>query len=256
MAGVYLPEITWDAAARLLRKDPVVVLPIGGGVKEHGKHLPLGTDMMVVQDLAQKLLQATDVLMLPLLPYAYFPAFVDWPGSVSVEAEHFKLFVGDILRSYARHGARKFLILDGGVSTHYPLTILSYDLANELGVQVAVTDVRGLGAEVSREVCEQERGGHADEGETSCMLALRPDLVALGRAVKEFSSELPAVRGPTGISKVTVKGRMDSRNGANGDPTLATAAKGRKILDAMLADVVAFANSFRVAKTPRRPRRP
>jgi creatinine amidohydrolase len=244
MAGIDLAEITWPEAARLLRARRVVVLPIGGGVKEHGGHLPLGTDMMVTGELARRLRDATDVLMLPLLPYAYFPAFVDWPGTVSVEAEHFKDLVGDILRSYARHGARRFLILDGGVSTHFPLTILSYDLHNELGVEVAVTDIRGLGAEVSRAVCEQERGGHADEGETSCLLALRPELVHLDQARKEFSSELPAVRGPTGISKITFKTKMDSTRGANGDPTLATEAKGRQILDAMAADVIAFALAF------------
>jgi creatinine amidohydrolase len=254
MAGINLAEVTWQDAAKLLRGGRLVVLPIGGGVKEHGGHLPLGTDMMVTGELARRLLEATDVLMLPLLPYAYFPAFVDWPGSVSVEADHFKNLVGDILRSYARHGAKRFLVLDGGVSTHYPLTILSYDLHNELGVEVAVTDVRGLGAEVSRAICEQERGGHADESETSCLLALRPDLVHLDRARKEFASELPAVRGPTGISKITLKSKMDSARGANGDPTLATEAKGRQILDAMAADVIAFALAFGARPTGDRSR--
>ena len=65
----------------------------------------------------------------------------------------------DIIRSFARHGVKKFLLLDGGVSTHFPMRILSYDMRNELGVYVAVTNIRGLGKEVQLEVCEQEEGG-------------------------------------------------------------------------------------------------
>jgi creatinine amidohydrolase/Fe(II)-dependent formamide hydrolase-like protein len=98
---------------------------------------------------------------------------VDWVGSVSIEAENFKNFVADIIKSFARHGVKKFLILDGGVSTHFPMRILSYDMRNELGEYVAVTSIRDLGKEVQLEVCEQEEGGHADESETSCMLAIR-----------------------------------------------------------------------------------
>jgi creatinine amidohydrolase len=244
MKGKLLSEMTWSEAAALLKRNPVVVLPIGGGVKEHGHHLPLGTDMMVVDRLAAGLVRDADVLLLPTLNYAYFPAFVDWPGSVSIEAETFKRFVADIIRSYARHGARKFLVLDGGVSTHYPLTILSYDLHNELGIEVAVTDIRGLGAETSDALCEAKEGGHGDEGETSNMLAIRPDLVKMAEAGKEISPSPYAVRGTGGVHKITLKTKMGGASGINGDPVRASAEKGRKILDAMTADIVAFAKSF------------
>lgn len=247
MKGKFLSELSWREAAELLKADPVILLPIGGGVKEHGPHLPLGTDLLVVGELTSRVVRDARVLALPPLNYAYFPAFIDWPGSVSVEADHFRLFVADIIRSYARHGARRFLILDGGVSTHYPLTILSYDLHNELGLTVAVTDIRGLGAEASAAVLEAKKGGHGDEGETSCLLAIRPELVRMELARAEFSSGLPATTGPTGVHKITVKGRMDSPGGINGDPTRATADKGRRILEAMAADIVAFLEAFPAA---------
>lgn len=244
MKGRLLSEMTWREAEEALKRNPVIVLPIGGGVKEHGNHLPLGTDMMVVDALASGLVRDAAVLLLPTLNYAYFPAFVDWPGSVSIGAETFKNFVADIVRSYARHGARKFLILDGGVSTHYPLTILSYDLYNELRIEVAVTDIRGLGAETSDAVCEAKEGGHGDESETSNILAVRPDLVRMDEAKKDLPPSPYATRGATGIHKITLKSRMGSASGINGDPSRASADKGRKILDAMTADIVAFVKSF------------
>ena len=244
MAGRLLSEMTWGEAAEALKHNPVVVLPVGGGVKEHGHHLPLGTDMMVVNELAGAVLKRCDVLMLPTLNYAYFPAFVDWPGSVSIEAENFQRFVGDIIRCYVKHGARKFLILDGGVSTQYPLAILSSDLHNQLGIEVAVTDIRGLGAETIDAVCEARGGGHGDESETSNLLAIRPDLVRMQNAEKELSADRYATTSPTGVRKVGVRSKMGGRSGINGDPRRATAEKGRKILAAMAEDIVAFVESF------------
>ncbi|MBN1965269.1 MAG: creatininase family protein, partial [Anaerolineae bacterium] len=210
----------------------------------HGPHLPLGTDLWVVEALAERVLEAAPVLLLPALAYAYYPAFVDWPGSVSIEAEHFKAFVGDIIRSLHRHGMKKFLILDGGVSTHPPLDVLSRDLHNELGILVGVTNVRGLGAEVHRQIAAQERGGHADEIETSRLLVLRPDLVHMERAVKEFTEPVPGAFGPTGIKKVHVGGKMDTTHGINGDATLATREKGELSLAAMAQDIITFVEHF------------
>jgi len=242
--GSRLAELSWGEAAALLKGDPIVVLPIGGGVKEHGHHLPLGTDMFVVDALAEGVLRDAAVLLLPTLNYGYFPAFTEWPGSVSIGPDTFRQFVADIIRAYARHGARKFLVLDGGVSTHFPMAILSYELHNELGIEVAVTDIRGLGAETARAVCESAKGGHADESETSNLLAIRPDLVRMEQAVCEYGPSPYRTAGPAGAPCVTLKTRMATASGVNGDPTRATAEKGRAILAAMTADIVAFLQSF------------
>ncbi len=244
MRGIRLAEITWEEAVEAVRQCPVAMLPIGGGTKEHGPHLPLGTDQMVVEALAERVVEAAPVLLLPTLAYAYYPAFVDWPGSVSITARHFTDFVADIVRSLHRHGTRKFLILDGGVSTHPPLKTLSSDLHQELGIWVAVTDILGLGAEVRAELEEQERGGHADEIETSCMLVIRPDLVRMDRAPKEWRQGIPGAFGPTGVKKVHVGGKMRTPHGINGDATLATVEKGERVLAAMAQDIITFVEHF------------
>lgn len=249
MAATILSEITWPEAKRALEGNVVVVLPIAGGVKEHGHHLPLGTDMYVIDELARIVVRDSgpEVLVLPTLDFAYFPAFVDWPGTVSIGSHNFIAFVSDIVRSYARHGAKKFLLLDGGVSTQAPLAIVSYDLANELGVRVAVTNISALGADVRRAVCIERGGGHGDESETSCVLAIRPDLVHLERAENENSSSLPNTR-RDGEVLITLKGPMRTRTGINGEPAGAAPEKGRAILDAMGRDVLSFLRSFLAAE--------
>lgn len=244
MRGTRLSEITWEEAKELTTADRVVVLPISGGAKEHGPQLPCGTDQMVIDALAGYVVKACDVLLLPTLAYAYYPAFVDWPGSVSIEAVNFINVVNDIVTSLYRHGARKFLLLDGGVSTQFPLRIVSSDLHNRLGVQVAVTNISNLGKEVRDAICEQESGGHADESETSCMLYIRPDLVKLDRAQEEYRKSMPGTISADGSVKVAIGGKMNTVTGVNGNPTLASAEKGRVIVEAMASDVVDFLKHF------------
>ena len=244
MHGVKLAELTWEEAAEAVERCPIALLPIGAGSKEHGPHLPCGTDLFVVEELARRVVEAFPVTLLPSLAYGFFPAFVDWPGSVSIGARHFSALVADIVRSLARHGTRKFLILDGGVSTHPPLRTLSSELHQELGVHIAVTNILGLGHEVEAAVAEQESGGHADEIETSCMLVIRPDLVKMERAVKEIDPALPGTRGTDRVRKFALGGKMLTKSGVNGDPTLATAEKGELVLAAMAQDIIDFLEEF------------
>jgi creatinine amidohydrolase len=93
-------------------------------------------------------------------------------------------------------------------------------------------------------VAEQESGGHADEIETSCMLAIRPELVHMERAVKEIDPAPPGASGDDSVRKFTLAGKMETPSGVNGDPTLATAAKGERVLAAMTQDIVTFLRDF------------
>jgi creatinine amidohydrolase len=250
LKGVTLAELTWEEAAAAFKTHSIALLPIGGGTKEHGSHLPLGTDLFVVDELARRVIEVSPVLLLPSVAYAYYPAFVDWAGSTSINPPHFAGFVGDIVRSMHRHGIKKFILLDSGVSTHPVLQTLVRDLHEELGVIVAVTNILGLGAEVQNEISEQESGGHADEMETSNMLVIRPDLVNMDKAVKEIDRPLTGVLGPTGIRKFTMSGKMKTKSGINGDATLATAEKGEKSLAAMAQDIITFIEHFEAMALP------
>ena len=65
MKGIRLAEITYQEAQDTAGKYPVAVLPIGGGTKEHGPHLPCGTDLMVVEELANRVVEAVPIMLLP-----------------------------------------------------------------------------------------------------------------------------------------------------------------------------------------------
>ncbi len=241
--GQFIAEMTYPECRDFICEDAIVVLPIGGGAKEHGGHLPMGTDYFVTDYLAHRITERCDVFTLPTLPYAYFPAFVDWKGSVSIEADHFIAYVQDILLSYARHGVRKFLILDGGVSTHIPLRLVALNMNDKYNVKVAVSNCLGLGHEAEAEVCKQEKGGHGDEAETSDMLVIRPDLVRMDQTTEEYSGQIPGCW-KNGVNRVYLPHKMATPAGTNGNSTLATREKGEAMLRAKVDDLAEFLESF------------
>ena len=244
MKGVKMANLTWEEAEKAMKNYSIVMLPVGGGTKEHGYHLPCGTDLMIVEELAARVVESAPVICLPTVPYAYYPAFVDWPGSISVQAQNFIAYVGDIIKSIAKQGIKKFLILDGGVSTQAPLKILSSDLHNELGVYVAVTNIEGIGKEIKAELCKQERGGHADEAETSSMLFINETLVQMDKAVEEYRKGILETTGATGVDKISMGRKVTTESGVHGNATLATVEKGNKILTAQAADIIYFIEHF------------
>ena len=50
--GYFIKELTYEQLRTLITERSVVVLPIGGGAKEHGNHLPMGTDYFVTDWVA------------------------------------------------------------------------------------------------------------------------------------------------------------------------------------------------------------
>jgi creatinine amidohydrolase len=251
--GVFLEQLTWQEAEPLLRADPLVVIPVGAAAKEHGPHLPLGTDHLMVDYLARELAARLPVVVMPTVTYGYFPHFSPFPGSTHIEADTFEAMIKQVILSVHRHGPRRFLVLNTGVSTYPILEIVARDMDRVHRILVGVTRIGDLGRERTLAVLEQSKGSHADEHETSLILAIAPDAVRRDRVAREIP-ERPDSRGvfvPPMYHRDAGPGY--SATGVYGDATLASAEKGRVIADAMVADLVAAAERLRVAPaaTPR-----
>lgn len=121
--GVALSSLAWPEVEALFQRTPppIVVLPVGAAAKEHGLHLPMNNDALLADYLTQRVLAARPVVALPGLPYGFYPAFVEYPGSVTLRREVFRDVVVDIGRSIHRHGPSKLYVLNTGVSTSWSL---------------------------------------------------------------------------------------------------------------------------------------
>ncbi len=250
MPSVYLEDLTWLEAEEAFRKIPTVLLPIGAILKEHGPHLPLNTDYLLAKDLARRGAQQVEVIVCPPLSFGYYPAFVHFPGSTHLAADTFREMVEQIVESLARHGAQHFLILNTGVSTTGPLTVAANNLAAH-NVVVALANILDLGR-AADSIIENPIGSHANEHETSMVLAIDASVVRMDKLTPEIQPWMtersdpvrlagPLLRQPDGVGRYCPSGVI-------GDPTRATAEKGEAILSAMAADVARFCRESFVAR--------
>jgi creatinine amidohydrolase len=230
--GKVLAGLTWPEAERLFRAARPVLIPLGAAAKEHGLHLPLGNDCLLAERLAARVAVRADVLVAPTLNYGYYPAFVEYPGSVSLRLKTARDLTVDICRGYARFGARRFYVLNTGISTLRALRPAAAVLAAE-GLLLRYTDLSALLAPLAARLAEQAGGSHADEIETSMMLVLAPRAVRMRAAVREYRpGKGPLTRDPRNRAGVY------SASGVWGDPTLATRRKGALLVGALVRGIV------------------
>jgi creatinine amidohydrolase len=241
--GVLLEKLTWCEAEKALTSDSVIVIPIGAQAKEHGPHLELANDFLLAEYFKKRVLDAADVVVAPTINYHYYPAFVEYPGSTTLRLETARDLVVDVCRSLARCGPRRFYALNTGVSTVRALAPAAEILADE-GILLRYTNLECM-QPIEKEVCSQERGSHADETETSMMLAIAPDTVDMSKAVKDCSE-----KGEGGLSRDPASGKTYSPSGVWGDPTLATREKGERIVEAFTQILLREIEDVRRAPLP------
>jgi creatinine amidohydrolase len=241
--GHLLEELTWLEAEALLGSDTVVVLPLGAAAKEHGPHLRLNNDWLIAEYLKRRVLEAADVVVAPTLGYHYYPAFVEYPGSVTLRIETARDLVVDVCASLAAFGPRRFYVLNTGVSTVRALKLAQEVLARE-SILLHFTDLDAVAGDAVARVAQQDGGTHADEIETSMMLYIAPHSVDMGKAARDYHpgrGRLTRTPGGEGIY---------SRTGIFGDATLATLEKGRIVVEAKVAGILADIARLRAAALP------
>ncbi len=179
--GVKLETLSWIEAEQWFVDNPVVVIPLGAAAKEHGPHLPLNNDAIIATWLGEQIMQSLPVVVAPLINASFYPAFVEYPGSISLRDETARDVIVDTCMSLAGFGLSRFYVINTGLSTLRPLAeargLLPEDIAFEyLNLDVALQ-------RLPDDLLQQRYGSHADEHETSLMLHIGPEVVDMSRAV-------------------------------------------------------------------------
>ena len=243
--GVLLEDLTWIEAEQVLTPNTVIVIPLGAAAKEHGPHLPLKNDLILAEYLKQRVLEVAAVVVASTIPYSFYPAFLEYPGSVSLRLETARDTLIDICRSLSRYGPRRFYVLNTGISTIQALQLAAETLATE-GSLLHYTDFRTVLGPIESRIAQQEGGTHADEIETSIMLAIAPEVVDMDKAVKDYHP------GRGGLTRNTQGQGVYSPSGVYGDPTLATRAKGELLVEALIAGILQDIEALRHSELPQR----
>lgn len=215
--------LSWDDIESRLAAGAPAILPIGAGAKEHGLHLPMNTDEIQAMWLADALAAETGALVWPVIAYGYYPAFREFPGSITLSQPLFVSLVRDISMEILRWKPQRLFVLNTGISTLGPVDEALAGLDG--AVHLRIHDGPGYRAAAAA-LAQQAFGSHADELETSRMLVIAPDAVRMPRAAAS----------PGGAFQGALT-RANAPSGSYGDPAHATFDKGRALLDAMLDDL-------------------
>jgi creatinine amidohydrolase len=245
-AGVLIEDLSWVEAEKVLTPEAVVVIPLGAQSKEHGPHLKLKNDFILAEYLKKRVLERSRVVVAPTVNYSYYPAFVEYPGSTTLTLETAREVIVEICESFARHGPKRFYVLNTGVSTVRALAPAAEKLAAE-GILMRFTDLIATMSPIEKQVARQEGGTHADEIETSMILYMDPSAADMSKAVKDYHPS-----GQGGLTRDPKGAGTYSPTGTWGDPTLATREKGKIVTEALVDAVAKQIEDLRSAPLPLR----
>ncbi len=230
------PYILNEANYRQLLDDPpnVAVLP-WGATEAHNYHLPHGTDVIEATRIAERAAELSvekggKPIVLPTIPFGNDEQQLDQVATISITTATALAILDDVVRSLVRQKIDRLVIVNGhGGNEFKPLV---RDLQSRYGILIVAANFFQLAEEAYREVFD-EPGDHADEMETSLLLHLTPDMVDLDQAGA----------GPTNafeIEALKMGGVWTPRPWSHshpdtgcGDPSLATAEKGRAYFEAV-----------------------
>ena len=238
MTALHLDRMTWpEIKAEIQKGRDTVVVPFGS-TEQHGRHLPLGTDAVLGDEIGWRLAGRLNAFLAPTVRFGCSEHHLAFNGTISLGAETFGRIVTDVVASLSIHGFRRIVLLTTHGGNFKPLAEAVAKIEPVGGVRIyAFTDLMGLvgaAAESSRSlgVDAAKSGAHSGEWETSLMLALRPDQVKMDRATVGFMGELSEI-----TSKVFDGIHNLDQNGVLGDPRPATAAAGEKYFEEIVESI-------------------
>lgn len=235
---IQLGEMSWtDVEAALRDGFETVIIPTGS-VEQHGPHLPLLTDSLIAERVAELTARKLGkTLVAPVIRPGLSYHHMQFPGSFTVTPETFRRLLEEYCLSLATHGFRTFIVTSGHGGNFSFIDGIGFylqDYSRSRGHPVRViphVDAAEY-ARIQREfVCQQfgvppeEANWHADVLETACMLAIRPDLVHMERAVPGWVGD------SKDIDLYAKDLRSLTPNGILGDPRRATREMGEALLE-------------------------
>lgn len=236
---MYMLEKPWVDFDDLRQRTDLIIIPTGA-VEVYGQHLPVGTDTLVVTQVARQVGEQLNAPVLPTLPVGFSRSLGDFPGTLNISPATLTAYILETAESVIAWGStRRILFINSHRGNIAPLGEVALELQARHDVRCAqvfwwdyvaalVTDVVETGAQAN---------GHASEIGTSIMLHLAPELVVRER-IQDQTPRVPLSAYPDIIQYKGMKARSDS--GVVGNPEVASAEKGAEMVKRGVERIVAF----------------
>lgn len=230
---MFWSHLTWaELPEQLKASGQAAILPVGA-TEQHGPHMGCGMDTDIADKLCRAVAQRTGVTMLPVLPYGCSLGHSRrWPGTIAVQPITLIELVKQIGEGAYHSGVRRLFIVNTHVTNAAPLRCALEMLRAEYDdLMVAVINSPDISERVRRFHFEDAQDWHANDAETSLMLAVSPEMV---RAELMATADDPdRTQGQVFAHPVN----RTSANGVTGYPSRASADKGREAFAWMVDDL-------------------
>ena len=237
MKNFEIEFMTRTEVEKHLDKSPIMILPVGS-TEQHGFHLPLGTDTILAKALAGRVAPKINSLIIPALYYGYSWVWHKIPGTITLEQEHFKTLLKDIIKSVETYGTKILIIINGHDANNQSIKYTVREMKYQSDMKILYFFYPKF-SEIYKKYCKSEIQNnlfHAEEFETSLMLAENNSLVDMSKAVKEYP-EYPPLYSHTN----EILGDI-STSGVFGDATLAEKEKGLKMFEEFTDEICKAVN--------------
>ena len=243
MRSLRLEDLTWPEVKAAIQNGFDTVVFAVGSTEQHGPHLPLASDTLMgewLADAAARRLQ--HALVGPALRIGCSQHHLAFPGTISIDSSTLQDLIVSYVQTLLQHGFRRAVAIPSHGGNFQTVAEAVQRLRKQMPDKQIVTfcDLNRL-IEVSHELSKEfgispgASGAHAGELETSILLFLRPDLVDMSRAEEGFTGEIAPIIPDLlkyGLVKVTA-------NGILGDGRLGDGRRGEKYLLAWLDLILA-----------------
>ncbi len=168
-------ELNWMEYRDLVPSKIKTILIPTGTVEAHGV-THNGTDSTIPTAIARRLAPGLNALVAPTLNYGITGSLEAFAGGITISPPVYKAFVIDMLRGFARHGAKNLIIINGHGGNTAMLTEASEEVARTEKVRTLIINWWSFCDDITLKVFGED-GGHAGWNETAMVQATHPQLV-------------------------------------------------------------------------------
>lgn len=237
MSGRELHELAGPALASTLTADSMIMLPVGS-IEHHGPHLPLATDLLIADLMSSKIVDAAaaagiDVWRLAPLAYTKSNEHHWAPGTMYIGWDALMRTLVDLGRSVAATPAKTLVFYNGHGGNTALLQVALRELHIEFGLRTFLMNAGMPAGDGVDGPDERGFGIHGGHGETSMVMALRPELVDLSTAerwVPDAIADYEHVKFNGGTVAFGWQSDDFGPSGVIGDPSRATAEWGAELV--------------------------
>ncbi len=243
MRTIRMEDMNWPDIKEAIEKGFTTAVVAIGSTEQHGPHLPTKTDTLIGDTIAgQVALKLGKALQAKTICVGCSEHHLAFPGTISLKASTLKMIINDYSESLIRQGFKTIIYLPSHGGNFAPVKEAieeqqkQYPQIKIVGYTDLMQFVNFL-FDASNEfgITQEEAGSHAGENETSFILALEGDLVRRDR----FAPGYVGAFGENEVKIILEKGMPTlSEKGVLGDPTKASAERGKVYLERLTDSLV------------------